>query len=398
MPAPLRVLMVSQDFPPRIYGGIGRHVGALAEALRRCGVDVTVLTTTWLNPRSGDEGPGLIRVDRAGPPVPLFPGAHVWSPVDMLQFNIAMAAEGCRHADFDLVHCHDMFSVLAGHVIASTHRRPLLMTKHFLLETLDDRVFPGLDRPLTADEGQLYQYSVDVQRWSVERADRIIAVSRWMAEQVGRIHPGAGEKCRTIHSGTDMHTQPPQPRPGAARAGRTLLYVGRLRWKKGCDLALRALHLLPERDCRLVFAGDGEYRPQLEQLAAELGLEGRVQFFGFVDAPALAQLYRDAALVLVPSREEPFGLVVSEAMSLGRLVVGARLGGIAEQIEHGATGLLFEPGSAEDLARQIGWALEHRRAAQQIADRAGAFARTHLTWDAVARQTAEQYRQVLEAH
>ncbi|HEU4321625.1 MAG TPA: glycosyltransferase family 4 protein [Roseiflexaceae bacterium] len=394
----MRVLMVSQDFPPRIYGGIGRHVGALVEALRRSGVDVTVITTTWLNPRSSDDGPAVIRVDRAGPPVPLFEGAHVWSPIDMLQFNIAMAAEGCRSADFDLVHCHDMFSVLAGHVIAAMHGRPLVMTKHFLLETLDNRVFPGLDRPLTADEGQLYQYSVDLQRWSVERADRIIAVSRWMADMVGRIHPGAGEKCSTIHSGTDMHSQPPQPAPDAAQTGRTLLYVGRLRWKKGCDLALRALRLLSDPDCLLVFAGDGEYRPQLERLAAELGLEGRVRFLGFVDTPALAQLYREAAMVLVPSREEPFGLVASEAMSLGKLVVGARLGGIAEQIEHGVNGLLFEPGSAEDLAQQIGWALEHSHAAQQIADQAGAFARTHLTWDAVARRTVEQYRLVLGAY
>jgi glycosyltransferase involved in cell wall biosynthesis len=400
----MKVLMVTQDYPPKIYGGIGRHVGDLTSALRRNGSNVTVITTSWQNHHSSSDEPETIRVDRAGPMVPIYNGTHVWSPVDMLQFNISMASAGCCISDVDIVHCHDMFSVLAGYTIAARHDVPLVMTKHFILEALKDRVFPHLDRVLTDDEKQLYQYSVDLQSWSILHADRIIAVSDWTRQAVDLIVQGAGEKSVVIHNGTDIHKLLP---PGHLRRDCwvstparpfTLVVAGRLKWKKGGDIAIRALATLDDLDCRLIFAGDGEYRPQLVTMVHDLGLQERVQFMGFLDSGSLAQVYLTADVVVVPSREEPFGLVASEALALGKLVVASNVGGLSEQIKHQVTGLLFEPDNHLDLANQIRWALANPAQIQQIVEHARAYAMTTLAWDAVAEQTVQQYKQAMSDH
>jgi len=176
----------------------------------------------------------------------------------------------------------------------------------------------------------------------------------------------------------------------------TFVVAGRLKWKKGGDIALRALATLADLDWRLIFAGDGEYQPQLESLVESLGLQEQVQFIGFVDSASLARTYALADLVIVPSREEPFGLVASEALALGTLVVASEVGGLAEQIKHQETGLLFEPDNPIDLAKHIRWAIEHRAQARQIAERGRAYAAAMLAWDAVAQQTVQQYRQAID--
>lgn len=140
-------------------------------------------------------------------------------------------------------------------------------------------------------------------------------------------------------------------RDDAERDG--LLFVGRLVSVKGTDLALDALARLHAegKSVSLTLCGDGPDREQLEQQARALGVREHVYFAGWTVPEELAQYYGRAEVALVPSRYEPFGIVALEAVACGCPVVAARTGGLPEAV--GPCGLLFAPGDAGDLARQV---------------------------------------------
>jgi glycosyltransferase involved in cell wall biosynthesis len=140
--------------------------------------------------------------------------------------------------------------------------------------------------------------------------------------------------------------------------------LARLDPRKGLPILLQAVGLalskLPE--ATLLIGGDGEERATLERRARELGLAGRVEFAGPVhDPPAF---YRRCDLFALPSLDEGFGLVVLEAMASGLPVIGTRVGGVPELIEHDRNGLLVEPGDAPAIAEALRtlWADPARRA------------------------------------
>jgi colanic acid/amylovoran biosynthesis glycosyltransferase len=139
------------------------------------------------------------------------------------------------------------------------------------------------------------------------------------------------------------------------------LFVGRLVEKKGLDVLLRALADAPQ--ATLVIGGDGPDAPALRDLTHRLGLADRVRFAGQVSREGLREELRHAYAVVVPSRVAANGdqdttpLVMSESMSAGVPVIASRLGGLAEQIEPGVTGLLAEPDSAESLKAALRQAL-----------------------------------------
>ncbi len=191
---------------------------------------------------------------------------------------------------------------------------------------------------------------------------------RCLAPLVGRFFPvshalGAllTERCgipparvQVIPNGIDAALFAP-PAAGEARpsVGPTIGALARLDPRKGLPFLLQALaRLLPDLpEATLLIGGDGEDRAALERQAHELNLAGQVVFAGPVhDPPAF---YRCCDLFVLPSLDEGFGLVVLEAMASGLPVIGTRVGGVPELIEHGRNGLLVEPGDASAIAAAL---------------------------------------------
>jgi glycogen(starch) synthase len=131
-----------------------------------------------------------------------------------------------------------------------------------------------------------------------------------------------------------------------------LLFAGRLVTQKGCDLAIEALaRLAPVHPgVSLVIAGEGPEQAALAALAARCGVAERVSFLGQVARDELIELMAGCAMLLVPSRDEPFGLVALEAAHAGRPVVAANVGGLPEVVAQNETGLLVPPESSGALA------------------------------------------------
>jgi glycosyltransferase involved in cell wall biosynthesis len=143
------------------------------------------------------------------------------------------------------------------------------------------------------------------------------------------------------------------PHPSGSSAGRsfTLGFLGRLTEEKGVDILLRSLAKLPA-DTNLIIAGSGPKENELKKQVLELNLSDRVSFLGRVTDKA--QFFNQIGALVVPSfLAESFGLVAVEAMAFGVPVIASRIGALSEIIENEKTGLLFEPGNADDLAKKI---------------------------------------------
>jgi glycogen(starch) synthase len=193
-------------------------------------------------------------------------------------------------------------------------------------------------------------------RWTYSRltadADANLFCSEWL-EQLGRAAPWFRGRDPGIGVLADAVVVSPRVTPREVKPGSYAFAAGRMVRKKGFDLLLRAwTNLGPNVDVPLWLAGDGEERTRLEALAGELGLGSRVRFLGPVPHGETLGILEHAALAIVPSREEPYGIVVVEAQALGVPVVAARVGNLPRLIEHSRTGYLAEP-NVEGLTQAI---------------------------------------------
>ncbi|MGX9846164.1 glycosyltransferase [Limimaricola litoreus] len=182
--------------------------------------------------------------------------------------------------------------------------------------------------------------------------------------------PAHWHKLHVVHCGVDPALYADTPAPPEDR----LLFVGRLSAVKGLPVLLRALARARESRPALTLdlVGDGEDRAGLERLATDLGLGDAVRFHGYLGQAEVARMLRETGALVLPSFAEGVPVVLMEAMAAARPVIATRVGGVAELVEHGVSGLLVPPGAEAPLAEAIA-ALSGdaaRRAAMGAAGRA----------------------------
>lgn len=206
----------------------------------------------------------------------------------------------------------------------------------------------------------LYQ---SLDRLSACQVDRFIVVSEALKKQLieGRgIDPG---KVRLIYNGVETEScalveYGACSGSGFLRDERLIGAVGRLVWQKGFEYLIRAMpHVLHRvAEARLVIAGEGPLRGELQELAQECGLEGKVVFQGF--RRDIREFLRAVELVVIPSVREGFPMITLEAMAMAKPIVATAIDGIIEQIDHNVDGLLVPPADCEALGTAIVTLLE----------------------------------------
>ena len=350
------VLILSWEYPPLIEGGLARHVRKLSEALVEFDVDVHVLT------RGGEESPeeeilagvSIHRVREPGRPTDL--GEFVaWVErmnADMLAAGVEL---GDRH-DFDLVHGHDWLVAMACDHLARRFDSPLVTTIH---ATEHGRHQGWVDKhPQSHIHG--------VEQWIANRADRVIACSYYMREQIADIFGVADEKL--------------------------VLLIGRLVYEKGFQLALEAMPALIERlpRTRFLVAGSGTHEHELRRQAEGLGLMDHGTFLGWIGDDVLHSLYPIADVCVVPSIYEPFGLVALEAMASGCPCIVADTGGLREVVPHEEAGLRFRARDPEALVEVVARVLSDDELGRRLVAEAYEHVR-RFDWLDVAERTAALY-------
>jgi len=396
----VRALILTNEFPPEVYGGAGVHVDELTRHLRGL-VDLDIRTFG-----SRDEEADGWRVHG-------FPSAHdVGSAEERLRpllgalsRDLGMVAEPVTA---DVVHVHTWYTHLAGLLIRLAYGIPLVLTVHSL-EPL---------RPWKREQlGGGYDVSSWIERTAIESADAVVAVSQGTRADILRLFDLDASRVHVIHNGIDPDFYRPDPgmealeQYGVDPSVPYVLFVGRITRQKGIIHLVRAIEHLAPGIGVVLCAGQpdtpGIGREMEEGVRAAQAERPNVVWIGeMVSREAVRQLYSHAAVFCCPSVYEPFGIINLEAAACETPVVASAVGGIPEVVVDGETGLLVpveldvdDPMSPVDpdrfernLAGAIN-ALMADAATREVMGRAGRRrAVERFSWGAIARQTADLYR------
>ncbi len=228
----------------------------------------------------------------------------------------------------------------------------------------------------------------------LREADWVVAVSEAIMADLSTLAPEIAGRSSVIYNGIETPALAPAPRPLDAPR---LVCLGRIVRDKGFDVALAAFAELAPRfpKARLVVAGDGPARPELEAQAQALGVADAVEFPGWVAPARVSELMNSATLVVMPSRwDEPFGLVAGEAALMARPVVASRVGGLAEIVADGETGLLVDKEDPAALARAVAHLLEDPGTAERMGQAARRRAQELFGLDGVVDAYAGLYQKL----
>jgi glycosyltransferase involved in cell wall biosynthesis len=214
----------------------------------------------------------------------------------------------------------------------------------------------------------------------------VTAVSRWLAAEAQQVVSTPAPVVAPMPVAVELFS------PGGKREKNRLLFVGRLNKQKGIELLLHAISRMPDDSMALDVVGDGEDRQALQELAQALGLGDRVTWHGALPQPKLAEFYRSAAALVVPSVGEGLGLVAVEAQLCETPVVAFDSGGLPDVIQHDRTGVLVNDVDAGALAAALIslFAREDRGASLGAAARMHALAT--FAPESVAKRYADIYR------
>jgi glycogen synthase len=394
----VKALVVTNEYPPNVYGGAGMHVAELTRALRG---RIELEVRTFGDQR--EEGASW-RVTGYPAPSDLPAGDDRARPAwEAFRRNLAMAADP---TDADLVHCHTWYTHLAGLLVQKARGIPLVITVHSL-EPL---------RPWKREQlGGGYDLSSWMERTALEAADAIVAVSAGTRDDVLRHFEVAPDRVRIIHNGIDADFFVRDPavdvleRHEVDPAASYVLFVGRITRQKGI---VHLLHALPHLDpgIGVVLAAGQADTPELaaevEAAVAESRESRSVTWIPrMLSREEIRQLYSHAAVFVCPSVYEPFGITNLEAMACGAPVVASAVGGIPEVVADGETGVLvplplaaaepMTPVDPQRFARDLATAINalmadpDRRAAMGESGRRRAV--EQFSWESVAHRTIELY-------
>ena len=396
----MRALILTNEYPPNVYGGAGVHVAELTRHLRAL-IDVEVRTFGT----DTDEGPG--RRVRGYPP------AHDLGKTDerlrpalaALSRDLSMVADPIAA---DVVHCHTWYTHLAGVLTRLAYGVPLVVTVHSL-EPM---------RPWKREQlGGGYLVSSWVERTALESADAVVAVSHGTRDDLLSLFDIPAERIHVIHNGIDADFYRPDPatdaleRYGIDSSRPYVLFLGRVTRQKGIVHFLRAVEHLDPAIGVVVCAG----QPDTPEIAAEVEAgvaaaraerPGLVWIGEMVSREDARQLYSHAAVFCCPSVYEPFGIINLEAAACERPVVASAVGGIPEVVVDGETGLLVPvelrdddpmlPVDPDRFERGIASAINALVADPAAREAMGRAARRRaveqFSWPTIAGQTVDLYR------
>jgi D-inositol-3-phosphate glycosyltransferase len=396
-------------------GGMNVYIVEVAKRLAARGVEVEIFTRATASdlPSCVEMAPGVhVRHVISGP----FEGlAKEDLPAQLCAFTTGvLRAEAARSPGwYDAVHSHYWLSGQVGWLAKDRWGVPLVHTAHTLAKVKNAQLSPG-DKPEPLGR-------VVGEQQVIEEADRLVANTRVEAHELITHYGADPGRVVVVEPGVDLGRFTPAPAGGEAdvrAAARTRLglpldahvvaFVGRIQPLKAPDVLLRAAAALRSRDPqvarRLVVlvvggpSGSGLERPAaLIELADCLGLGAAVRFLPPQAGPALADLYRAADLVAVPSYNESFGLVALEAQACGTPVVAAAVGGLVTAVRDGVSGVLVDGHDPTDWARVLGRLFAEPRRRAELSRGAVAHAR-RFSWDRTASGLLSIYREAMATY
>jgi glycogen synthase len=395
----MKVLFLTNEYPPNIYGGAGVHVGYLSQELAKT-MPVEVRCFGDQHLEQGNLKVIGFQLDASSFTCPKPLRSAFGAVRRCTDFNT-------MNIDSDLVHCHTWYTHFGGILAKKNYGLPLVITVHSL-----EPLRPWKREQLAGG----YDFSLWVEKTAMEMADAIVAVSRATKEDIERLFNVDPARVHVIHNGIDLDryrkldSSGVLTRYGIDPAEPYLLFVGRITRQKGVQHLIHAIQFM-DRNFQIVLCAAAPDTPELAE-EVRIAIErtqaqrpGIIWVNEMVDQQAACELYSHAAVFVCPSIYEPFGIINLEAMACETAVVASAVGGINEVVVNGETGFLVpleqmkespfeatDPGKfARDLAERINELMRNR----QLRERCGKAGRKRVeenfSWAAIAEKTKALY-------
>ena len=386
----MKILVLAWEFPPRIVGGIARHVAELYPELVKLGHEVHLITVEFGQAPHYEVVDG-VRVHRVA-----VEGSH-----DFFQWiahmNESMGRQGGKllsESEFDVVHAHDWLVGDAAIALKYTFKIPLVATIHATECGRNNGIHSGAQRYVNSQEQRL-----------AHDAWRVVVCTNYMRLEIERVLQTPWGKIDVVYNGIRAEKKRRHPnfdfwsfrRRFAADDQKIVYYVGRMTFEKGVAMLLDAApKVLAAMNGRVKFVliggGNTDY---LKQQAGYLGIWDQCYFTGFMSDKDLDLFQTVADCAVFPSLYEPFGIVALESFA-GRVpVVVSDTGGLPEVVRHAKSGLVTWTNDSDSLAWGILEILKNPAYAQWLVNNAFEDLDRRFRWDKLAQQTEAVYGRVL---
>lgn len=372
-------------------GGIAPHVSELAAALTGAGHEVHIYTRI-ADGQSGYDNIGGVHYHRCPfEPVPDF----VTSMERMCESLVwhLIEEEAWSGRTYDVVHGHDWLIGPALRQLKDDLSCPVVVTIHSTEygRCGNELFWHGQSRRIREIEWE-----------ATYIANRVICVSESLRKEVQWLYSVPTDKTSAIYNGVDVRpfdvevdTRSVRNRLGVGLEEPCILFAGRLAWQKGPDLLVEAMPGVLRRhpQTKFVFAGEGDMRAGLEARVDAMGGTAATRFVGYHSGASLVGLFKTADVICVPSRNEPFGIVILEAWSATKPVMATRTGGPGEFVRHQETGWTV-PTDVDAISAGLDAVLSDEDHAGRMGRNGRREAETRFSWNNIAGQTESVYEMI----
>jgi glycogen synthase len=405
----MKIAILTNEYPPNVYGGAGVHVEYLTKELAKADGgrhSIKVLCFGSQNYKKGN-----LTVKGIG-------ASHKFSAkdpkhnkfLDTVFRDVAMSGE---LDGADVVHCHTWYSHFAGLLAKQLLQAPLVLTTHSLEP----------HRPWKVEQlGTAYYGSSWIEKTAYENADGVVAVSGSMKEDVQNLYGVDPKRVKVIHNGIDLDEFKPTPDKRILEKYHIdknipfILFVGRITRQKGIIHLVNAIKYLAPGNQVVLCAGSPDTKEIGLEMAKKIEEAKKtsknkiIWVSEMVPKKDLIALYSQASVFVCPSVYEPFGIINLEAMACETPVVASAVGGIPEVVVNGKTGILVplkhksalnaEPADPRKFAFDLAQAVNSIMASPAKNRRMAVASRKrvveHFSWKSIAAKTLDFYKELIE--
>lgn len=387
----MKILALAWEFPPRIVGGIARHVAELYPEIIKLGHEVHLLTVEFGSAPRYEvvEGIHLYRCAVAH-------GNDFFHWIANMNESMGkLAGELLKDQDdFDLIHAHDWLVGDAAIALKHIFKLPMIATIH----ATEYGRYNGI-------HNLRQEYINGKEKLLAHEAWRIIVCSQYMRDEIQRVFQTPAEKIDVVYNGI----RPEKKHHGnqfdrikfrrrfANDREKIIYYVGRMTYEKGVSVLLDAAPKVIAQmghTVKFIIIGGGNTN-RLQHQAMSLGIWEQCYFTGFMSDTDLDKFQTIADCAVFPSLYEPFGIVALESFAARVPVVVSDTGGLPEVVQHNYTGIVTHANDSDSLAWGILEVLTNPVHSQYLVNNAYKTIAERFSWDDLAKQTVTVYRQVV---
>jgi len=386
----MKVGMIGWEYPPFKVGGLSVHCYELTTKLAKgCANIDFYMPRTGLKIESPDKKIRIMEVPLTNGQInPYFRISAGPNLMDLELNDFFSAVESYNRltvdyfiensSDVDIIHCHDWITLGAAVELKKRLNKPLVFTVHSTEYDRSAYFFP-------------MQWVIDREKFGMENADRIIAVSKRTKQLIEKEYGIDGRKIVVVPNGIDPSRYAREEERDYERKGR-IIFVGRVTRQKGLTFFVQmAKKVLEREDCNFTVIGKGDMLPELIKSTIDLKIADKFSFLGFLPDEEVVEYMYNSDLYVLPSVSEPFGISVLEAMCTGMPALISKSTGVGDSLLHCLKSEYWDTDDMADAAVSI---LRYRSMRETIGIN-GAKEAKRFTWDRCASETRKVYESLV---